>query len=186
MMNRDQLLKAFELLGTRLREELTEEQRVAIWLTGSAAALLHGDLSRDVKDCDMVRLVPHTAEDAVDYGKSLVANDLGLEQEWLNHQAMFFSVYLPPNWQERVEPVCDFGPLTVFSLSRGDMLASKALGVWKTGDDKHRIDFDAMNPNSGEIASAIAVLRESADRNDQDLGKCISFLEERLVQSTHR
>jgi hypothetical protein len=82
----------------------------------------------------------------------------------------------------RAEAVGKFGPLTVYSLSRVDLIASKALGAAKVEDDKYQIDFDAMAVTNDEIDAATAAVKGSAERTGENFRKSIEFLEGRRKQ----
>lgn len=179
-MNKAELVLAFTKMGDHLLDLMPEGQEsVAIYLTGSAAAILHGDLERDAKDCDKVGIRPLSCAGAVEEAASLAADELDLDPEWLNDQAMFFADYLPAGFLDRAEAVGTFGPLTVYSLSRGDLIASKAIGAIKVDDDKHLVDFDAMAVTKDEIDAAIEAIKESSARNNEDFGESIKFLEQK-------
>ena len=179
-MNLGQLQQAFTSLEAHLAERLSDGTKVSIYLTGSAAAVLSGVLKREAADCDMVKVAPHVHSDEIEHATWDVSQELDLDPEWLNDKSFFFSDYLPNGWQARAVAVGEFGPLTLYSLSRGDLIATKAVGASRPDDDKHRVDFVAMNPTPNEIASALAAVRDNAERFGEDFSRSIAFLEEQL------
>jgi hypothetical protein len=118
-MTEAELIQAFTKMGEYLTDHMPKgHDAVAIYLTGSAAALLRGDLARAAKDCDKVGTKPIAGAGAVEEARDIVALELDLDPEWLNEQAWFFADYLPAGFYDRAEAVGTFGPLTVYSLSR--------------------------------------------------------------------
>ena len=170
------LKKAFAILATRLKAELAEDIPVTIYLIGSAAALLRGDLDRDAKDCDMVSYDPVTIQTEIENAVGDVSSELGLESEWLNNQAYFFADYLPSGWKDRTETVFNDDNLTVRAPSRSDILVTKAMGMLRTGEDKHRADLIAMHPTADEVALTIDVIKNIGYRCNEVFDQLVEEL----------
>lgn len=75
-----------------------------------------------LKDIDIIS--PEIDEALKDASIS-VANDLGLNINWLNTDAQSLSNDLPVSWMDRIQEVYKSSNLEVYSISRSDMLFAK-------------------------------------------------------------
>jgi hypothetical protein len=133
----------------RLAELLAVDQPVEILLIGGAAGMLTGQFesTRTTADCDVINYVPAESQQAVMHAAKQVATERHLPQSWLNSQAMHLDI-LPDGWRGRKAHVATFGKLSVYALSRKDLLATK----FYAGYVRDREDIQVMKPTPDEQA----------------------------------
>jgi hypothetical protein len=175
-MDRISLNNAFVKLAAILKKNLPQEQ-VNIYLTGSAAALLSGEMEREAKDCDIVSYEPTSIQNEIESACNEVASKLELDNEWLNVEAYIFAEYLPADWKSRTKVIMQHANLKVYSLSRQDLIVAKAFGIQASGDDKHRNDLNSMRPTVSEIDLAIDAIKTKGDKLKEDFQSLVAELE---------
>ena len=133
----------------RLAELLEVDQPVEILLIGGAAGMLTGQFesTRTTADCDVINYVPAESQQAVIHAAKQVAAERNLPECWLNSQAMQLDI-LPNGWQARKEHIATFGELSIYALSRKDLLATK----FYAGYVRDREDIQVMKPTPDELA----------------------------------
>jgi hypothetical protein len=122
---------------------------VEILLVGGVAAMLTHELPADrvTQDCDIMNFSPEQARHAVFDAANKVAQAKGLPQNWLNSQAMQLNV-LPDGWRSRRKHICKYGQLSIYAVSRLDLLCMK----FYANRPQDREDIMEMKPTSGEMA----------------------------------
>ncbi len=133
----------------RLGEVFKFPGKVELLLVGGAAGILTKQLesSRTTGDCDVIRYLPSQAQQAVREAARKVAAERSLPDNWLNSKAMQLDI-LPDGWNTRKVLVGTFGRLTIFALSRRDLLATK----FYAGHPRDVEDITAMNPSKKELS----------------------------------
>jgi hypothetical protein len=125
-LNKEQLLEALELTG----KLLDWPSRVEIFIVGGAAGALLGVWApeRVTEDCDIVEISPPVQpRRAVLQAAMEAAEKLEISPHWLNDDFKEFGTLdtLPDAWRTRVVAVGTFDNLSVVSLCRRDLLATK-------------------------------------------------------------
>lgn len=117
---------------------------------GSGALLLQNIASKDRATVDIDMLDPE-----IDTDLQLISMDIsakhGLEISWLNSAGYIFSKNFPKGWQERSIEVYKGQSLTVFSLSRKDLIASKVLAFCQRQSNTDLIDLKSLAPKDTEL-----------------------------------
>lgn len=101
---------------------------------------------RVTQDCDVIQVQPEEALDALLNAARTVALDKGLPEEWFNAQAMQLNV-LPDGWHSRRIFVGRYGQLSIYAVSRLDLLAMK----FYANRPQDREDILYMKPTPDEI-----------------------------------
>lgn len=119
-------------------------------ICGGASLLLQGIISRVTRDID---IIAPPIDKMLEEAALSVANDLGLDPHWLNCGPETISKDLTIGWQERVIEVFLASNLTVFSLSRSDLIFSK---FWAPCDrQKDKDDLILLKPTIEELEIAV-------------------------------
>jgi len=156
-------LKLFEALGLLEEHMRTLEGRpVVLVVCGGSALMACHFVSRTTHDVDVVALVdqwqnlidpeplPHTLISAA----TLVADTLGLSQDWLNTgPADIFRMGLPSGFQDRLVQHKIGECLSVSFISRLDQIYFKLYASVDRGG-YHIDDLLALNPTEDELVAA--------------------------------
>jgi hypothetical protein len=128
---------------------------VEILLIGGAAGMLTGQFAaaRTTTDCDVINAVPKESQQTVLSAAAQIATQRQLPETWLNFQAMQLDI-LPDGWHTRKVHIATFGPLSIFALSRKDLLATK----FYAGHVRDREDIQAIAPTGEELVFVRAYL----------------------------
>jgi hypothetical protein len=137
------LLKALQLLG----DLLDWPREVEVLLVGGFAGVITGVLpsERTTADCDVAKLDPAEATNAVKEAAAEVARKLGLRDDWFSDQVAHLNV-LPDAWRSRRRAVGRFGKLHVYAVGRLDLLAMKVFAHRRLD----RMDLDHMQMSADE------------------------------------
>ena len=121
---------------------------IEILLIGGAAGMLSGQLSahRVTQDCDVVNFRPEESQKAVLDAALQFAHKKGLPETWLSTQAMDLNI-LPDGWYSRRVHIASFDKLSIYAVSRLDLLAMK----FYANRPQDRQDIIEMKPSSEEI-----------------------------------
>ena len=135
LLSRDQIRKAFRLLGERLQRRGVVAD---IYVVGGAAMALAYDSRRATRDIDAI-FEPHgiVLQEARE-----VAIQLGLPPWWLNDQA---SVYVATNDDEFAPTVFDHPGLRVLAASGEHLLAMKVLAGRRRDAEDIKVLADYLN-----------------------------------------
>ena len=144
--------EAFAALGAMF----TWHQDVEILIVGGAAGMITGALppERTTGDCDVMRYDPPAVWAALEATAQLVAQHLGLPPKWLNSDVQLRADALPQGWRSRRIWVGTYGRLTVYAISRLDLIGMK---------------FLAHRPADLEDLTSLGVIREELDFVNQYL-----------------
>lgn len=144
MMNSNEILSYLMQVGI----ELPPEMQIKILIIGGAAGMLTGEFAaaRTTMDCDVIHYDPGQGEAEVLAAAERVAQEFDLPVKWLNSEAKKLDI-LPAGWEVRKVAVSSSGPLTVYALSRQDLLATK----FYAGSPRDVEDILAMVPNLDEL-----------------------------------
>lgn len=142
---------------------------IEILLIGGAAGMLTGQLPayRVTQDCDVMSFLPKEAQKAVIDASIHVAHKKGLPDNWLSTQAMDALNILPDGWKSRRIHVVSFGKLSIYAVSRSDLLAMK----FYANRPQDRQDIVEMKPSREEIEyirKYLNMLRVPSRRADLD------------------
>ncbi len=153
-MDRQELLTALQRLG----ELLDEQTAIDVYLVGGAAGMISGHLDpmRTTADCDVMAMSPSDAWDAMDEAIKTVAEEMKLNDEWMNSHSRMYAWMMPIGWEGRCEHFT-YGPIRVHAISRMDLIAAKSVNALKRPHDWE--DIQHMNPTAEEIGHAIDNLR---------------------------
>lgn len=139
-MQRDDFLRAFDALGTRLR---TPSEIV---VAGGSALVLLGIVNRSTADADAVASRPKLSTFARDVAE--VADELDLAPTWLNDGVRAYGDLLPADFASRTALLGTFGQLTVRILGRVDLIIMKIAA----GRPRDLDDLAVLAPTADELA----------------------------------
>lgn len=169
---------ALELLGKRLLEQKISP--VSLYVIGGAAGLLTGAFKQQMTtgDCDIMSIDPSRLWEHVEHAASAVATELDLLPDWLNRDCRVFGHDMPLGWRSRAKLVVESGPLTVYAMSRKDMVAVKVTNsVIRANDMRHLL---SLQPTNDELAFA----HEHLDRLDsEDLNRDVRDAQRAVIDS---
>ncbi len=160
------ILKTLEATANILQ---WDGENIEILLIGGAAGMLTGQLPahRVTQDCDVMDFTPKEAQKAVLDAAAQVSQEKGLPEHWLSTQAMDSLNVLPDGWQSRRIHIASFGKLSVYAVSRLDLLAMK----FYANRPQDRQDIIEMKPSPEEIEyirKYLDMLRVPSRRTDLD------------------
>ena len=163
-MDKHGIDRALRALG----EHLDWHSDVDITLVGGAALMLTGqvDRRRVTTDCDVIDYLPQEAMAAVEIAGEKVADELGLDHDWLNSKVQIRLDTLPDGWKERRIHCRDFGRLRVFALSRPDLIAMKVIA--NRGQDRQDLDEIKVRHDEAEfVRNYLDGLADKGTKQDQ-------------------
>lgn len=138
-MDGSDLLDALARLGARA------PAGAEIVLAGGAALLLGGWIARGTNDGDVIAAAPKLS--AMRAAIAAVAEELDLNDAWLNDGAVAWADALPRDYASRVHLVGTFDHLTVRRLDRLDLIVLKLLAQ----REQDREDLRQLAPTADEI-----------------------------------
>ncbi len=102
---------------------------VDILIVGGAAGMLTNQLAkgRTTRDCDVIDCAPDAAWQAISDIAVGIGQELGLPKNWFNSDIMIRLDCLPSDWKDRRTWVAQGPRLSVFAVSRPDLIAMKFL-----------------------------------------------------------
>ena len=162
-LDREALDLAMKSLAIRLDENGAEP--VAIVVCGGSALILTGMIPRTTKDVDIVALIrsghlasPAPLPDELLQAAKEVADDLGLDDNWLNNgpsrgEGGLFQMGLPAGFAERLTSITYGERLTVHFIHRVDHIYFKLYASVDRGG-YHIEDLRALDPTSEELEAA--------------------------------
>lgn len=144
-MSTNHIERAMKHLG----EFLEYHQEIEILIVGGAAGMLTGVLAanKTTMDCDVMVCVPENALVAVELAAEQVAEEMSLDEHWLNSDVQLRLDALPDGWRHRRITVGKYGMLSVFAASRPDLIAMKVLA----GRDQDIEDLEAMRVREDDV-----------------------------------
>jgi hypothetical protein len=119
-------------------------------ICGGASLIIQGLVSRTTKDID---IVAPPIDKALSEAADSVASDLGLNSHWLNCGPDSLINNLAKGWKDRIIEVFRSSNLTVFSISREDLIFSKFWALCDRQKDKN--DLILLNPSKEELNNAV-------------------------------
>jgi hypothetical protein len=137
-------------------------ERAGLVVIGGAALVALRLVDRPTRDVDVLALgEPHRLGDARPLPAALVesanrvADDFGLEGDWLNSKpADLLDFGLPEGFSSRLTRR-DYGPaLTIWYASRLDQIHFKLYAVADLGAGRHEADLRSLEPTRDELISA--------------------------------
>ncbi|HMP48267.1 MAG TPA: DUF6036 family nucleotidyltransferase [Oligoflexia bacterium] len=133
----------------------------AVVIGGTALNLL-GVIERETRDCDI--LDPKIPEDikklSIEFAETLKDEDL--KQDWLNNGPASLLRDLDTTWKNQTEILFSGLALTLYTLSRIDLIKSKVFALCDRTIDKP--DCIALKPNKNELLEILPWL-EQRDAN---------------------
>ncbi|OFZ82614.1 MAG: hypothetical protein A2583_07905 [Bdellovibrionales bacterium RIFOXYD1_FULL_53_11] len=143
-----------------LNMELARSGRsFVLYVCGGAALRLLGIISRDTSDIDVIADV---LDPLVVEAKNKVAQKLRISEDWINNKVNPIAERLPAHWMDHCVEVFKASNLTVYSLSRQDLISSKV----HAAVDRHSEDLNDlidMKPTPEELATARAYTIEQGE-----------------------
>jgi hypothetical protein len=127
-----------------------KNERRSFIICGGASLLLQGIISRTTRDVD---IVSPPIDKILEEAAISVANDLGLDPHWLNCGPETIAKDLATGWDKRLIEVFIASNLTVFSISRSDLIFSKFWALCDRQKDKE--DLLLINPTPEELDIAV-------------------------------
>ncbi|MEI8346998.1 MAG: DUF6036 family nucleotidyltransferase [Pseudomonadota bacterium] len=148
----------------------------AIVVGGSALALL-GIISRETQDCDI--LDPDIPDEIQNAAKEFAKQE-SLKDHWLNNGPSTLKRDLPSGWMLRLTKIFSGEAMTLYTLSRMDLLRSKLFAYCDRGFDLQ--DCLALKPTPEELQEILPWLQERDGNPDwsEHVAKIISDLAQRL------
>lgn len=123
-------------------------------ICGGASLILQNIIARTTQDIDIVApAIDQVLRDA----SNDVANELDLHKDWLNSDPKNLGKDMRSGWEERVIQVYHASNLTIFSISREDMIFSKFYAYCDR--QKDILDLVALKPSMEELERAITLTR---------------------------
>jgi len=162
-LNRQRLDVALESLAIRLDENGADP--LALVVCGGSALILTGMVPRTTQDVDVIALMrggalcsPAPLPDALLRAASEVAEDLGLDGNWLNNgpsrgEGGLFQMGLPAGFAQRLDTRCYGDKLVVHFAHRIDQIHFKLYASVDRGG-YHIEDLRALSPSLDELESA--------------------------------
>ena len=160
-LNKSRIEAVFHLLGERLQSENLGPFRLVI--CGGASLISMSLISRATSDVDIVALMgeenklisPDPLPHALVKNAEIVAEDLGLDEHWLNTGPKdLFQMGLPEGFLQRLTKR-EYGTnLTVYFAGRLDQIHFKVYAAADQGPGKHLTDLQSLNPTSIELEQA--------------------------------
>lgn len=134
MLGKEDIQKAFAAMGAHLR--LGHD--VEILVIGGAAGILLGELAGawTTQDVDVVHCKLPKDREAVLDAAAAITRRLSLPPAWLNDFGGLYAWTLPEAWESRRVAAGTYGELTVYSVSRTDLIAMKFV-AHRTRDLEH-------------------------------------------------
>jgi hypothetical protein len=129
---------------------------------GGAALVLLRVIARTTYDVDVLdpRIPPAIANAAEAFATSERGRELGVEAGWLNSKSHdFVGVHggLPDGWRSRVVHLWSGQALTLHTLARPDLLATKLVAFVDRGTDAP--DVEALRPGAAELLATWPFVR---------------------------
>ena len=165
MNTKEQLEKALKLLGQKL--ERAHFPTLFLIVCGGSSLIISGLISRMTKDVDVVAIgYPGThgnltIKEALPFPKILektikeVAQDLGLEENWLNAgPGELMKIGLPVGYLKRSKKIEYSNVLNVYFLGRYDQIHLKVYAAVDSGPGRHVEDLLLLKPSEQEMESA--------------------------------
>ncbi|MBI3535221.1 MAG: hypothetical protein HY072_07025 [Deltaproteobacteria bacterium] len=142
-----QVKKAIQELDRAL---LQEQCSIEIYICGGAALTLLGISTRETGDVDMVAKV---VEPALYQASKQVSKKLDYPDGWLNNKVNPIIEQLPANWQKTATKVFEGKSLTVYSLSRQNLINLKLHACVELRAFDY-LDLLALAPKLAELKKA--------------------------------
>lgn len=165
-MDKNDFLHAFTLLGERL------DVPVHLVLTGGSALILAGHVDRHTGDVDAIHADPKLS--AIRNDIEGVAEEIGVQGDWLNDGARAWLDVLPKDFKKRTRRIGDFGRLTVDILGRRDLILLKLAA----GRPRDLDDVSGLRPTAAEIAFVEAQLDRLAKTHPERALRIQLYLEQ--------
>lgn len=141
------IVDAIKLLDLRLSEKKMERSLI---ICGGASLNLQGISARFTKDVDV--LTPKI-DDELKKISIEISHAEDLSEGWLNNGPRDLIRDLEANWREEVVKVFDGQALTVYSISRKDMIFSKLFAMCDRQTDRN--DLIALKVTRKEVEEVI-------------------------------
>lgn len=165
--------KSLDLLNLYLRDKKVRRTFV---ICGGASMILRGIQGRGTGDIDIIGpAIDQTLKDASLH----VADELGLENEWLNDKPRrYYAKDLPGGWERRVFDVYVASHVTVQSVSDFDLAALKFLAECDRNKDLQ--DIVDLNLSEEDVSRVVqhALTRDPGDV--KNWSGIVAKVEERL------
>lgn len=180
-IDQDLAQRVLSALGDQLD---TAGARFELVLIGGSALLALGLIHRATRDVDVVALLedgdlidPIPLPEALVTARDRVAQDFGLDADWLNAApSSLLDFGLPEGFVARLE-TRQYGPsLTVHLASRFDQIHFKVYALVDQGPGKHEADLQALTPTREELLEAARWSR-THDPSDGFRGQLLATLE---------
>ena len=127
--------------------------RSELIVIGGAALSLLGIIERPTRDCDVLDPPVDARLDACsqEFARQRSAQGFPLAVDWLNHGPASLVQVLPVGWRQRVIPLFQGQALTLRTLGRSDLLATKVWALCDRGTDL--ADCIALAPTPDETTA---------------------------------
>jgi hypothetical protein len=162
-LDASQLDRALETVSMRLRDNRGEPQEIVV--CGGSALILTGAVARTTQDVDIVALAspkgllsPDPLPKALERAAAEAAEDLGLQDNWLNNgpsrgEGGLYQMGLPEGLQDRWATRRYGSHLTVHFIDRLDQIHFKLYAAADRGG-YHVEDLLALEPTPDEMVAA--------------------------------
>jgi hypothetical protein len=127
-------------------------------ICGGASLILQGIVSRGTKDIDIVGpKIDSELEEAAVY----VANQLGLNPNWLNTEPKGLARDMTSGWKKRIFEVYNSSCLIIHSISREDMIFAKFYAYCDRQKDLQDLIDLKITKNEVEIAAQLTEQKDA-------------------------
>ncbi len=153
------------------------DSEISIVIAGSAASVLREEITRDANDCDIVEVLPISAEHIVINAGMNVSGALNFNQNWLNAECMSWKNDFPQGWNERCTQYCTYDNLTVLLMSQLDcvvMMLIRFLSPDKISENA-LADIKEIGLTKEEMQSVQQHITNIGQKNDWDTSRLITF-----------
>lgn len=122
---------------------------------GGAALNLLGIISRETKDCDILDPdIPKAILNlAIEFAKTARAEGIVIRDDWFNNGPDSLKKNLPKDWRNNLQVAFKGEVLTLFTLTRENLLKTKLVALCDRGTDK--VDCIALRPTKEELHAAM-------------------------------
>jgi hypothetical protein len=168
----------FQLLDQEMEQAKIERSLI---ICGGAALITLGWIRRETRDVDVI--IPDLDEELLK-AAGVVATKLRLREDWLNNVVSPIKFGLPKGWEDRSVPIFEGKALTIKSLGRQDLIATKLLGACDRGDDVADLIAAAITSEELKLAKDWVLKQDGSEIWPQIVEECVSEIERQIKRSS--
>ncbi len=166
-LNQNVLNQALNLLGGVLERD-NNAKPIHLVVCGGSSLIMLNLISRTTRDVDIIAYLSYendatgklkyasTLPDFLKEAAARVANDLGLDKNWMNTGPKDLLRFgLPEGFRDRLHMKNYGAKLTISFIDRIDQIHFKMYAAVDSGPGRHVDDLLTLNPTKEEIAQAV-------------------------------